>query len=55
MCFRMYVSPRMVHFRREAWHASVCRNRALHTRAVQCGVLWLGCAMHCGDRVWEGH
>ena len=29
MCMRMNVSLRMVHLRRDAWHASVCRNRAL--------------------------
>ena len=28
MCMPMNVSLRMVHFRRDAWHASVCRNRA---------------------------
>ena len=47
MCMRMLmnVSLCMVHFQREALHASVCRNRALHSGAVVWRVLWVDCAM----------
>ena len=34
MCMPMNVSLRMVHFRRDAWHASVCRNRASEPEPV---------------------
>ena len=34
MCMRMNVSLRMVHLRTDAWHASVCRNRASEPEPV---------------------
>ena len=34
MCMLINVSLCMLHFQREALHASVCRNRALHSGAV---------------------
>ena len=50
----MNVSLYMVHLRRDALHASVCRSRAVHFPSRSMRVFWLGCAILCGDRVGKG-